>query len=104
VAEITKRRGDVDMDIEERMLKVEREGAINSQKTETHRNELNELYTMLRKHMAKEEEQRQELIGLISNLSSRLNSQKSFWGGIVFTVGGLGAVIVVVAKWFLDKT
>lgn len=92
------------MDMDERMLNVERESAINSQKTETHRHELNELYTMLRKHMAKEEEQRQEIITLISNLSLSVNSQKSFWAGIIFTVGGIGAILVLIANWFVSKT
>jgi len=91
------------MDIEERMLKVEREGAINTQKTETHRQELNELFVLFRKHAAKEELLRQDLITLITGVDSKLNSQKSFWAGIVFTVGGIGSVIVVVANWIVGK-
>jgi len=85
------------VDVEERLLNVERESAINGQKVKTHRNELNELYSMLRKHMKTEEEQRQELIGLISGIATELGRQKSFVAGITFTVSIFW--IIGIAAW-----
>ncbi len=83
--------------IEDRMLKVERESAINSQKAITHRNELNELFALFRKHMDTEEKQRQELIGLISAIGTELGKQKSFVAGITFTVSIMW--IIGIAAW-----
>jgi len=85
------------VDVEERLLAVERESAINGQKATTHRNELNQLYRMLRKHMQTEEKQRQELIGLITGISIELNKQKSFVAGITFTVSIFW--IIGIAAW-----
>jgi len=88
------------MDLEERMLKVERDVAINGQMSKTHRNELDELFVLFRDHMEKEEEQRQELIGLISGINAELGKQKSFWAGITFAISAIWFVGLAVWHYF----
>ena len=88
------------MDLEERMLKVEEATAIQGQKSVTHRNELNELYTMLRKHMVQVEADRLKLINLITSLENSIANQKSFVAGVTFTVSILWIVGIVVWNYF----
>lgn len=88
------------MDIEERMLKVERENAINTEKAKTHRKELNELFALFRKHMEKEEDQRDEVIALISGIAAELGRQKSFVAGITFTVSVFWIIGIVAWNYF----
>lgn len=88
------------MDLEERMLKVERENAINGQMNKTHRNELNELFDLFRKHMEKEEEQREETIALIAGIATELGKQKSFWAGITFAISAIWIVGVAIWHYF----
>lgn len=84
------------MDLEERMLRVEKELAVTAQMSKTHREELNLLFEMFRKHMEKEEEQRDEVILLIGDINTKLNNQRSFWAGIVFAFSVLSGLAVIV--------
>ena len=88
------------MDLEERMLLVEKESTVNGQMAKTHRQELNELFALFRGHMEKEEEQRQELIGLISHINAELGKQKSFWAGIIFTSSAVWVIGIAVWHYF----
>lgn len=86
------------MDIDERVRLLEKETAIMGQMAKTHRAELNELFTLFRKHMDKEEEQREETIDLISNINNKLSSQRAFWAGMVFSFSTLTGLVVAFIK------
>jgi len=84
------------MDLDERMRVIEQKMAVQSQITTTHREELNIIFEMFRRHMEKEEEQREELIRLIAAIKDEQSKQKSFWGGIVFAISAAWAIGIVV--------
>jgi len=85
------------MDIEERMRLAEKDLAVNTQISKTHRIEINLIFDMFREHMTKEEEQRDEMIVLISNINVKLNNQRSFIAGITFTVSIFW--VIGIAAW-----
>jgi len=61
--------------------------------------DINELYNLIREHMAKEERERKDLTKLISDISAQQRKQRSFVGGIIFTVSALWAVALAAIGW-----
>ena len=88
------------MELEERMLRVEEKIAVTGQMSSTHREELNLLFEMFRNHMAKEEEQREETIALITDIKTELSKQKSFWAGITFAISAIWIVGLAIWHYF----
>jgi hypothetical protein len=91
------------MDNDEKIRILEKEVAIMGQMAKTHRAELNELFELMRKHMAKEEKERSELIGLISQINIKIAKEKSFFGGITFAVSAVWAIGIVVWHYYTKK-
>jgi len=62
------------------------------------------LFEMLRKHMEKEETDRDALLAALNQIRIQQQKQKSFVGGIVFTVSSLWAVILLgITHYFKSK-
>ena len=62
--------------------------------------DVGQLYKFFREHMEEEEKDRKNIISELNKLNNRMNSQKSFWAGMLFAFTGVGAVIGAAVSWF----
>ena len=58
------------------------------------------LFEFIRKHMEKEDKHNETLMAHISKIEGRMDKQKNFVGGIVFTVSSLWFVVAAIGAWF----
>lgn len=80
-------------DINERLAVLE----ARQSRTET---DVTELFKFFRDHMEKEEQMNDQFLALIADINQKLNSQKSFWAGMLFAFTGIASFISAVVTYF----
>ena len=58
------------------------------------------LFEFIREHMKREDKHNEALMSHISKIEGRMDKQKNFVGGIVFTVSSIWFVVAAFAAWF----
>jgi len=82
------------------MSSEERIAALEA-KLDRNERDITALFKVIRDHMNREDDHNKILLSHISKIESRMDKQKSFVGGIVFTVSSLWFVIAAIGAWFL---
>ena len=83
------------------MAQVEERIAVLEAEKMQLKEDVDQLYTFFREHMEKEEDYQRLNMSEIHAINNKLDSQKSFVGGIITAVSGIWAIGVVIAGWFL---
>jgi len=76
------------------MSSLEERVAVLESLVERNQNDTTALFTMLREHMKKEDDDRELFLTELSNIRIMQQKQKSFVGGVVFTVSSVWAFLV----------
>ena len=82
------------------MTSEERIAALEA-KLDRNERDITSLFEFIREHMKREDEHNAVLMTHISKMESRMDKQKSFVGGIVFTVSSIWFVVAAIGAWFL---
>lgn len=80
-------------------ISIEERIAILEAKLDRNERDITSLFDFMREHMRKEEEDRELLLKQIHSINEKLSNQRSFWGGIVFAISVLSALISAGLVW-----